>query len=108
MLGSEQQAQLARSAADVILMPGEYAANEGDDRALFAVLEGRIEAVKTVDGIEQPVGERLPGEVFGEVPIVLGAPFPVGFRAAERSRVLRISPAGYHAIAAVDPVVPKA
>ncbi len=58
------------SAADISLVPGEYAANEGDDRALFAVLEGRIEAVKTVDGIERVVGERLPGDVFGEVPIV--------------------------------------
>jgi thioredoxin reductase (NADPH) len=99
---------LARGAADVILASGEYAANEGDDRALFAVLEGRIEAVKTVDGVDRVVGERLPGDVFGEVPIVLGAPFPVGFRAAERSRVLRIQPAEYHLIAAVDPIVSKA
>ena len=108
MLGAERQEQLARSAADVILAAGEYAANEGDDRALFAVLEGRIEAVKTVEGIDHVVGERLPGDVFGEVPIVLGAPFPVGFRAAVQSRVLRIRPAEYHLIAAVDPIVSKA
>src|SRR5215471_2225789 len=108
MLDSEQQARLARSAADVILASGEYAANEGDDRALFAVLEGRIEAVKANDGVDRVVGERLPGDVFGEVPIVLGAPFPVGFRAAERTRVLRIAPAEYHLIAAVDPIVSKA
>jgi thioredoxin reductase (NADPH) len=108
MLGPEQQERLARAAADVILAPGEYAASEGDDRALFAVLEGRIEPVKTTDGIDRVVGERLPGDVFGEVPIVLGAPFPVGFRAAERSRVLRISPAEYHLIAAADPIVSKA
>jgi thioredoxin reductase (NADPH) len=108
MLGAEQQAQLARSSADVILAAGEYAANEGDDRALFAVLDGKIEAVKTVDGIDNVVGERFPGDVFGEVPMVLGAPFPVGFRAAVPSRVLRIRPAEYHQIAAVDPIVPKA
>jgi thioredoxin reductase (NADPH) len=108
MLGAERQERLARAAADVILIPGEYAANEGDDRALFAVLEGRIEAVKAIDGIDQVVGERLPGDVFGEVPIVLGASFPVGFRAAEQSRVLRIEPAEYHLIAAVDPTVSKA
>jgi len=87
---------------------GDYAANEGEDRALFAVLEGRIEAVKTVDGMVRVVGERLPGDVFGEVPIVLGTVFPVGFRAAVQSRVLRIEPAEYHAIAAVDPIVAKA
>jgi thioredoxin reductase (NADPH) len=108
LLGAEQQAQLARSSADVILASGEYAANEGDDRALFAVLEGKIEAVKTVDGVDNVVGERLPGDVFGEVPMVLGAPFPVGFRAAVPSRVLRIRAAEYHLIAAVDPIVSKA
>ena len=108
MLEPEQQTRLARSAADVILAAGEYAANEGDDRALFAVLEGRIEAVKATDGVDRVVGERLPGDVFGEVPIVLGAPFPVGFRASERSRVLRIQPADYHRIAAVDAILSKA
>ena len=74
--------RLSRVSADIALAPGEYAANQGDDRALFAVLEGRIEPVKLVDGIESVVGERHPGDIFGEVPIVLGTVFPVGFRAA--------------------------
>ena len=52
------------------------------ERALFALLEGRIEAIKLVDGIERVVGERRPGDIFGEVPITLGTVFPVGFRAA--------------------------
>ena len=108
MLGTAEHGRLARAAADVSLVAGEYAANEGEDRALFAVLEGRIEAVKMVDGTARVVGERLPGDVFGEVPIVLGTVFPVGFRAAVQSRVLRIEPAEYHAIAAVDPIVAKA
>jgi thioredoxin reductase (NADPH) len=108
MLAPERQEQLARTAADVILAAGEFAANEGDDRALFAVLGGRIEAVKTVDGVDRVVGERLPGDVFGEVPIVLGAPFPVGFRAAVPSRVMRLGPAEYHLVAAADPIVSKA
>ena len=47
-----------RAAADITLAPGEYAAHEGGERALFAVLDGRIEAVKLVDGIERVVGER--------------------------------------------------
>ncbi len=108
MLGTAEHRRVARAAADVSLVAGEYAANAGEDRALFAVLEGRIEAVKTVDGTVRVVGERLPGDVFGEVPIVLGTVFPVGFRAAVQSRVLRIEPAEYHAIAAVDPIVAKA
>jgi thioredoxin reductase (NADPH) len=99
--------RLSRVAADIRLAPGEYAANEGDDRALFAVLDGLIEPVKLVDGIENVVGQRHPGEIFGEVPIVLGTVFPVGFRAAEHSRVMRIEPRDYHAVAAVHPEVAK-
>ena len=92
-------------AADVSLVAGEYAAPEGAERALFAVLEGRIEPTRLIDGIERVLGERLPGDVFGEVPIVLGTVFPVGFRAAVPSRVMRIEPQDYHAVAAVVPDV---
>src|SRR5215207_7005327 len=95
--------RLSRAAADVSLSAGEYAAHEGDERALFALLDGRIEAVKLVDGIGRVVGERRPGDIFGEVPITLGTVFPVGFRAAERSRVMRVEPHDYHALVAVAP-----
>ena len=97
--------RLARASADITLAAGEYAANPGDDRALFALLEGSIEAVKIEDGIETVVGERNPGDVFGEVPITLGTVFPVGFRAAEESRVMRVEPRDYHAVASVAPDV---
>ncbi|HYK07121.1 MAG TPA: FAD-dependent oxidoreductase [Gaiellaceae bacterium] len=98
-----QRERLARAAADISLLPGEYAAAEGSERALFGLLDGRIEAVKLTDGIERVVGERHVGEVFGEVPITLGTVFPVGFRAAEKSRVIRIEPHDYHAAAASAP-----
>jgi thioredoxin reductase (NADPH) len=104
-LDDAQRERLSRASADVSLAAGEYAANEGDERALFAVLAGRIEPTRLVDGIERVLGERLPGDVFGEVPIVLGTVFPVGFRAAEPSRVMRIGPHDYHALAAVEPEI---
>ena len=104
-LDAVQREQLCRVAADVSLVAGEYAAAEGSERALFAVLEGRIEPTRLVDGIERVLGERHPGEIFGEVPIALGTVFPVGFRAAVPSRVMRLEPSDYHAIAAVVPDV---
>jgi thioredoxin reductase (NADPH) len=106
-LGLEERERLARAAADIGLAPEEYAVHEGGERALFAVLEGRIEAVKLVDGIERVVGERRPGDVFGEVPLTLGTVFPVGFRAAERSRIMRVEAHDYHAVAAVAPDLAK-
>jgi thioredoxin reductase (NADPH) len=104
-LDEEKRERLARASADLDLAAGEYAAHEGGERALFAVLEGCIEAVKSVDGIDRVVGAREPGDLFGEVPITLGTVFPVGFRAAGPSRVARLEPQAYHALAAVAPEV---
>ena len=106
-LDAADRERLARASADISLVPGEYAAHEGAERALFAVLGGKIEAVKLVDGIERVVGERGVGDIFGEVPITLGTVFPVGFRAAEASRVMRVEPQDYHAVAALAPDVGK-
>jgi thioredoxin reductase (NADPH) len=106
-LGDAERERLARLVADISLRTGEYAAYEGDERALFAVIEGRIEAVRLVDGIDRVLGERNPGDIFGEVPLTLGTLFPVGFRASEPTRVLRVEPHDYHAVAAVSPDVAK-
>jgi thioredoxin reductase (NADPH) len=106
-LEAEQRERLSLAAADISLQAGEYAAHEGDDRAPFAVLDGQIEPVKHTDGIEQVVGRRLPGEIFGEFPLVFGTVFPVGFRAAEPSRVMRIEARDYHALTARIPEVAK-
>jgi thioredoxin reductase (NADPH) len=104
-LDGAQREQLSRVAADISLAPGEYAAPQGSEGALFAVLSGRIEPVQRTDGVERAVGVRHPGEIFGEVPIVLGTVFPVGFRAAEPTRVMRIEPRDYHAVASGSPEV---
>ena len=48
--------RLCRIAAGISLGPGEYAVHDGDPPALFALLEGRIEAVKVVDGVERVIG----------------------------------------------------
>ena len=104
-LAFEERERLARVAADITLQPREYAAHPDAERALFGLLAGRIEAVQLVDGIERIVGNRSPGDVFGEVPITLGTVFPVGFRATEVSRVFRIEAHDYHRVAAVAPEV---
>src|SRR5262249_30316544 len=81
---------------------GEFAVPEGGEPALFAVLSGKLEVIKTIDGIERTLGWRLPGAIFGEVPITLGTPFPGGYRAAEPSRVMRVEVQQYYATAAVS------
>ncbi len=97
--------RLVRTSADIRLAAGEFAVPEGGERALYAVLAGRIEVVKNFDGVERTLGWRMPGTIFGEVPMALGSPFPGGYRAAEPSRVMRVEPRQYYAIAASSPDV---
>jgi thioredoxin reductase (NADPH) len=97
--------RLAKTAADVHLGTQEFAVHEGGECALFAVLTGKIEVVKLIDGVERTLGWRVPGTIFGEVPITLGTPFPGGYRAAEPSRVMRLDTRQYYALAAASPEV---
>lgn len=97
--------RLAQTSADLHLAAGEFAVPEGGERALFAVLAGKIEVVKSFDGVERTLGWRLPGTIFGEVPMALGSPFPGGYRASEPSRVMRVEPQQYYAIAAASPEI---
>jgi len=95
--------RLAQTSADLHLAAGEFAVPEGGDRALYAVLTGKIEVVKLFDGVERRLGWRLPGTIFGEVPIAFGTLFVGGYRAAEPSRVFRVDPKAYYAVAATCP-----
>jgi len=97
--------RLAQTSADLHLGAGEFAVHEGGERALFAVLSGKVEVVKLIDGIEKTLGWRVPGTIFGEVPIAFGTPFPGGYRASEPSRVMRVDPRQYYAIAAASPEI---
>jgi thioredoxin reductase (NADPH) len=96
---------LANTSADLHLCPGEFAVHEGGERALYAVLSGKMEVVKLFDGVERTLGWRLPGTIFGEVPLALSSPFPGAYRAAEPSRVMRVDAQRYYALAAASPEV---
>src|SRR5277367_4129009 len=96
-------ADVARAAADIHLNAGQYAVYEGEPAALFVVLEGTIEVIKLVDGVERKLGSRAAGNLFGEIPLVFGAQFQAGFRATEPSRVLKADAPLYYEMAASSP-----
>jgi thioredoxin reductase (NADPH) len=105
-LATPQLEMLAQTSADIHLGAGEFAVHEGTtDRALFAVLSGKMEVVRMFDGVERTLGWRLPGTIFGEIPIAIGSPFYGGYRASEASRLMRIEARQYFAIAAASPEV---
>ena len=102
-LSEDELERLAKRSADIQLQPGEYAAHEGEGRALLVVLDGEASVTKSIDGIERVVGRRKAGELFGEVPIVLGLPFLANLRAVTPARVMRIEPRDFHAASASAP-----
>ncbi len=104
-LADKELAYLARTAADIQLSPGEYAVHEGETRAFFAVIEGKLEVTKIIDGVETVIGIRGPGELFGEVPMVLNTPFLASMRAVDPSRLLRLEPSAYHTLCAAAPEI---
>ena len=105
-LAAPELERLAQTSADLRLGAGEYAAHEGEDeRALYAVLAGKMEVVKLIDGVERTLGWRVAGTIFGELPIALGTPLFGGYRASEPSRVMRVEIREYYAIAAASPEI---
>src|SRR5262249_42306717 len=97
--------RLARVVGDITLVAGEFAGHEGDGRALFGVLTGRLEVLRRVDGVDSVIGERKPGDIFGEMAIAFGMLHPAGFRAAETTRVFRLELDDFQALAAAAPEV---
>jgi thioredoxin reductase (NADPH) len=105
-LAAPELERLAQTSADLHLAAGEYAAHEGgEERVLFAVLAGKIEVVKLFDGVERTLGWRVPGTIFGELPIAIGTPLYGSYRASEPSRVMRVGIREYYAIAAASPEI---
>src|SRR4051794_4499626 len=96
---------LAGVLPDIHLAPGEFIAHEGEGRALIIVVEGKLELTKKLDGVERFVAHRLPGTLFGEVPIALNGVFMASLRAIEPSRVIWMEPKVFHTLSAAAPEI---
>ncbi|UQN10003.1 FAD-dependent oxidoreductase [Deinococcus sp. QL22] len=92
--------ELALVAADVCLNAGDWLIQEGDTGAFFVLLEGQLEVSKETAGEEHVITTYLPGETFGEVPLLLGSAAVASIRARENSRVMRLEAPAFHALMA--------
>ena len=103
-LAEPELERLARTSADLHLDTGEFAAHQGaEERALFAVLSGKMEVIRLFDGVERTLGYRVVGTIFGELPVALGTPLYGSYRASEPSRVMRVGIQEYYAVASTSP-----
>ena len=85
-----ERASLAARAADVRLQAGEYLLVEGQQPSFFGLLEGQIDVFKVMGGRDQRITTYGPGDYFGEVPLLLGAPSLASLVASEPARLLRL------------------
>jgi thioredoxin reductase (NADPH) len=89
-LPESERASLAARAADVRVDTDEYLLIEGQTPAFFGLIEGRIDVFKVMGGRDQRMISFGPGDYFGEVPLLLGAPALASLKATEPSRLMRL------------------
>jgi thioredoxin reductase (NADPH) len=94
---------LAGAVEDIRLLPGEYVSREGEERALFVVVEGHAEITKLIGDTERVLAQRPPGGLIGEVPMTLSTPLPASCRATMPSRILKLNVKVYYTLAAMAP-----
>lgn len=87
-----ERKSIAAKAADIRLLDDETLLLEGQAPAFFGLLEGQIDVYKAVGGRDYRIATYEPGEYFGEVPLLLGAPALASLRAAKPSRMMRLEP----------------
>jgi thioredoxin reductase (NADPH) len=95
-----ERASLAARAADVRVKADEWLLLEGQTPAFYALLEGRLSVFKEFAGRDEKLLDYVPGDYFGEVPLLLGSPTIASIRAVEPSRVMRLEPGDFHEIVA--------
>src|SRR5829696_7983499 len=95
-LPEDERKSLAGRAADVRLQQDEWLVVEGQTAAFFALLDGKLSVVKSLGGHDHNMTTFVPGDYFGEVPLLLGTPAVASVRAVEPSRVMRLDPSDFH------------
>jgi thioredoxin reductase (NADPH) len=88
-LNEAERQRFAERAADVRLEAGEWLIREGEVASFFVLLEGRVQLLKDILGRSKELYDYKPGDFFGEIPILLGAPAFVSVQAKSAARVAR-------------------
>jgi small-conductance mechanosensitive channel/CRP-like cAMP-binding protein len=86
--------------------PETIIAREGEvGQALYILLSGQIEGFTTANGKEHPVRVFMPGEFFGEVPLVLGVPNPITTRVLEPTSLFVICRPAFEKLLQSNPTI---
>jgi thioredoxin reductase (NADPH) len=88
-LDDAERQRFAERAADVRLQENDWLIREGETASFFILLEGKLQLLKDILGRSKELNHYKPGDFFGEVPILLGAPSFASIQATSKARVAR-------------------
>lgn len=99
-LSNEDLAQVAALVERVEVDEGEWIFREGDEGDSFYIVHaGGVELLVThQSGSPEKLAYRRPGDAFGEMSLLDGAPRSAGARAGEASVLLRVSREGFRSL----------
>jgi hypothetical protein len=106
-LEPEELAELAQTGVEVWFRQGETLCRQGESGdEVFALLDGEVSVVQTVDGVERTLHTAGPGTSIGELTVLDPAPRAATVVAATVAvRVLRLSGAAFRAALQSNPAV---
>ena len=103
--------RLAESSSDRLFAAGEQVVRQGDaGTSMFVILAGRVEVTvrEAADGRAATLAILGPGEHFGEMSLMTGAPRMATVTATEETRLLKIGKESFAAILASEPEIVEA
>jgi small-conductance mechanosensitive channel/CRP-like cAMP-binding protein len=109
-LSSDQLERLASEAEIVPYQAGGAVVRQGDEGdSLFVVAEGQVEvSVQPAGGgAERRLATLGPGDYFGEMSLLTGAPRSATIRAAEETRLVTLRKDALRPLLVADPTVPE-
>lgn len=89
----------------VLLKPGEYLTREGDPGDFYVLLEGRLRVTKEIDQQEIVLVTHDAGAFFGEVPLLLDAPFFVNSYGVEKCYLFQLEKESFWEIITTYPLI---
>ena len=105
---NESQRECLSTGTEVRFERGEIVLRGGDPSNFFYVrLEGELRVTKFFGEQEIFLATRVPGEFFGEIPILLDVPNSVLIRAVADSRLFRLPRAGFLDLLRTSPTVAR-
>src|SRR5580704_15469389 len=96
LLPEAAQSRVAARAADLHANPGESIALTGEAAYYWTVLAGEVEVVQRLSAGETQLTTFDPGESWGEIQLVLGAPALADIRALTPVRMMRVDALDFH------------